>query len=64
MSQNFTPIAKITRPQVTGVVLRERLFSLLDEQRRIPVMWINAPPGSGKTVLVASYLENRQIHCL
>ena len=42
------------------MVPRERLFSLLDENRGRPLIWITAPPGSGKTALIASYLEARE----
>jgi DNA-binding SARP family transcriptional activator len=40
---------------------RERLFSLLDERRRHPAIWISAPPGAGKTTLVGSWLESRKL---
>src|SRR5882672_8043177 len=53
-------LAKLTRPRLTDVFLRRRLFRRLDE-RRYPVMWINAPPGAGKTTLVSSYLAERNI---
>jgi len=56
--------AKITRPSPSGILSRERLFSSLDNARRNPVIWVSGPPGSGKTTLVASYLENRQPNSL
>ena len=53
-------LAKISRPRIFGVVARQRLFELLDEQCKRPLVWLSAPPGAGKTALVASYLENRE----
>ena len=50
------------RPTRPELLLRERLFGLLDELRKHPVLWIGGPPGAGKTALVASYLERRQLH--
>ncbi|MBM4330940.1 MAG: hypothetical protein FJ117_06875 [Deltaproteobacteria bacterium] len=57
-------IAKITRPIVTEVFPRVRLFKLLDASRQRPVIWIAGPPGSGKTALVSSYLDARKLPCL
>jgi LuxR family transcriptional regulator, maltose regulon positive regulatory protein len=57
-------MAKLARPRLYDVVHRERLFQLLDERRRHPLIWISGPPGSGKSTLAASYLEAREIQHL
>src|SRR5438477_9909944 len=56
-----SPLAKLTRPKLYDALPRPRLFSLLDEAAAHPIVWICAPPGSGKTTLVASYLEAREL---
>ncbi len=62
--QKGPPTAKITRPTVSGVFQRERLFRLLDDKRKRPMVWVSGPAGSGKTTLVASYLDARSLPCL
>ncbi|MBI3815211.1 MAG: hypothetical protein HY279_12215 [Nitrospinae bacterium] len=57
MKQKSTPFAKITRPNITQVYPRRRLFRLLDRKRKRHVVWICGPPGSGKTTLISSYLN-------
>jgi ATP/maltotriose-dependent transcriptional regulator MalT/DNA-binding SARP family transcriptional activator len=52
-------IAKISRPRLSGIMARERLFRLLDKARQLPVTFISAPAGAGKTSLAVSYLESR-----
>jgi tetratricopeptide (TPR) repeat protein len=64
MPERPPPIAKISRPRIRGVLPRERLFRLLDEARQYPVTWISAPAGSGKTTLIAGYLEDNKAPCL
>ncbi|TKB68496.1 MAG: hypothetical protein E8D52_05645 [Nitrospira sp.] len=62
MPRQPTTLAKLTRPKLFGVVPRDRLFGLLDEERRNrSVVWIAGPPGAGKTALTASYLETRKL---
>jgi len=52
-------LAKLTRPRTHQAVARERLFALLDGARDCPLVWIDSPPGSGKTTLAATYLQSR-----
>jgi ATP/maltotriose-dependent transcriptional regulator MalT/DNA-binding SARP family transcriptional activator len=56
--------AKISRPKTSNTYARTRLFKLLDGARRKPLIWIMGPPGSGKTMLVAGYLERRHVTSL
>ena len=57
-------IAKIARPKLSGTVKRNRLLRLLDAGMKKPVTWVASPAGSGKTTLVASWLDSRKQHCL
>jgi len=57
-------MSKVTRPILTRVFPRKRLFKLLDRMRKRPVIWVSGAPGCGKTTLVASYLDARKIPCL
>lgn len=58
------PIARLTCPDISGIVPRERLFQLIDGAMDRPVTWVSAPAGSGKTTLIASFLDSRKIPCL
>lgn len=63
MSRNSPPpLAKVTRPLLYGAVPRERLFARLDAERsRRRAVCVVGPPGAGKTTLVASWLDARQV---
>lgn len=52
-------LAKLTRPRLYEALPRKRLFRMLDATSKQPLTWIAAPPGAGKTTLVASYLDVR-----
>jgi LuxR family transcriptional regulator, maltose regulon positive regulatory protein len=57
-------LAKITHPLVRGVLLRKRLFTALGRARKKPTICTCGPAGSGKTTLVASYLDTRKLPSL
>jgi ATP/maltotriose-dependent transcriptional regulator MalT/DNA-binding SARP family transcriptional activator len=57
--------AKQTRPSAKRCLRRERLFSRIDSARRTGrALWVWGPPGSGKTILVASWLETRRVRAV
>ena len=49
------------RPTVAGLVERPRLFALLDRGASAPVTLLCAPAGSGKTMLLSSWLRSAQL---
>jgi len=52
-------------PKAAGAVPRTRLFHLLDRfRKRSPALWLSSPGGSGKTVLVSGYVQDRRLPCL
>ena len=61
MSLKYPQIAKLTRPRLYDAYPRNRLFQRLDEVVKHQIIWIAAPPGAGKTTLVTSYLEARDL---
>ena len=54
-------LAKLSRPKLHNVLVRPRLFALLDQGQTRAVTWVAGPPGAGKTALVASYLETNKL---
>jgi ATP/maltotriose-dependent transcriptional regulator MalT/DNA-binding SARP family transcriptional activator len=63
-SQNPASVAKITRPLISSVIIRGRLFDALDKTGRYSLTWVRGPAGAGKTTLVASYLSERKAGCI
>jgi hypothetical protein len=55
---------KLTIPRDARVHPRERLFKALDRASSRKVTWVSAPPGAGKTVLLASWLRARRRRAL
>ena len=62
--QRSIAFAKTTRPVAGSTVPRERLFARLDGAPGRTIAWISGPPGSGKTILAASYVEARRMRSL
>jgi ATP/maltotriose-dependent transcriptional regulator MalT/DNA-binding SARP family transcriptional activator len=60
MVRKTRAIAKLTRPRLYDPIPRERLFDRLDQLRRLSLVWVCGPPGSGKTSLVSSWLDARR----
>ena len=61
----FPPVlTKVTRPTLPDVFPRKRVFKLLDDSRKRPIIWVSGPPGCGKTTLIGSYIEFHKIPCL
>lgn len=54
--------AKLARPRLHSPLARERLFQRLDRAREgASVIWVDGPPGCGKTTSVATWLEARKL---
>lgn len=51
---------KIIPPHYGHIFEREHLFELVKQRQATPIIWVNGPPGSGKTVFVASLLAKQQ----
>jgi ATP/maltotriose-dependent transcriptional regulator MalT/DNA-binding SARP family transcriptional activator len=64
MDSNTLTLAKVTRPNLPKVIRRKRLYDLLSPQRQQSAVWVSGPPGSGKTTLVANFVECFKIPCL
>ncbi|MCF6210753.1 MAG: hypothetical protein L3K24_08815 [Gammaproteobacteria bacterium] len=55
-------ISKLSAPRLHRTYPRMRLFKQLDAAQAIPLIWVSAPAGSGKTSLIASWLRAREHH--
>ena len=57
-------LTKVTRPRLQLIYQRTELYGLLDELSATPLIKVSSLPGSGKTTLMSSYIESRNIPCL
>lgn len=61
MNKPFFPRNKISSLQLLNPVKRKRLFNLLASPGGGTAFWISGPGGSGKSTLVASFLEDSRL---
>lgn len=64
MAEKTVTPAKIIRPAASDVTHRQRLFDRLDQSKDKQVVFVSGPAGCGKTSLVSSYIEARDLSCL
>jgi DNA-binding SARP family transcriptional activator len=57
-------INKISPPLLGKVLLRGRLFDILNLSSPTSAVWLSGPGGSGKSTLIASFLTAQRIPCL
>src|SRR6202140_5611975 len=60
MSQTPVRVVDAAPPGATGLVSRHELFGVLDRALLGRVTVVSAPPGSGKTVLLRSWLQQAE----
>jgi ATP/maltotriose-dependent transcriptional regulator MalT len=61
MIENEIIVSKITRPHPPASYFRTDLCNLLDELVSKRLIVVSGPPGTGKSNLVASYIESRNL---
>lgn len=57
-------LIKINPPVSQSTLFRDRLFRQVDGARERSLLFISAPAGAGKTTLVSSYIEEKNLPCL
>ena len=57
--RHATALGKFAHPRLGRVFGRQRLFKQLDAFAECAGIWIAAPPGAGKTTLVATWIQQR-----
>lgn len=55
----LSALGKLSPPRLGRAFDRHRLFAALDALAECPGIWIAAPPGAGKTTLIATWLKAR-----
>ena len=61
MNGDKSVTSKIARPRLASIYHRTDLHNLLDEAHSRRLIVVSGPPGTGKSTLVASYIESRNL---
>jgi len=56
--------AKINRLVFKNILERKRLFNVLDREDGEQLIWICGPAGFGKTTLISSYIDHKNLPCI
>lgn len=55
-------MGKFSSPRLPRVLVRERLFRLIDDGLQASAVWIAGCAGAGKTTLIGSHLDSRRLN--
>jgi len=54
------PLAKLSPPRLSSILHRTRRYGSIDLACRGGALWIEGPPGAGKTILLGGYCQDRK----
>ncbi len=53
------PLAKLSPPRLSGILRRETRYACIDMACKGGALWVQGPPGAGKTMLLGGYCQER-----
>ncbi len=55
---------KTQKPALSDIFIRQRLFQLIDDYSDKKIYWVSGPGGAGKTTLINSFVDKRNVPCI